>query len=633
MAILPPVEEELGLNENPVLYWNYVGLELNRLTHSVMGPQNGPPLSARALGILHLAIHDAFFAIQPGPDTYLTRQPGDKDPNFPDPNNPNPNPPDANAVAQFPLPKVGDADDATMAVAGAAITVLEAFYARRNTVPQFSFNTSEQLDQLLQKLVREYPLGNQQPLDALSESYRFGVDVGVAILKLLQIAPGEPGADQGSYRPKNGRYRFRDEPTHPVRLQPVDPNNPGGPQRVVHIYHAPFYGMTAKRFAVTTDNHVVADPPVSGTDGDQDANANADTDEYLLALQEVIQLGGAPLLNSTTRSPDQTVSAYYWAYDGSNLVGTPPRLYNQILRKIAWARKPAQAATDKANSADFARLFALANAALADAGIFCWREKYCHEFWRPLSGVREHDVSSGPAPTGGRVKLAPYANPFWLSLGAPSTNTNEISFKPPFPAYPSGHATFGAALFQMARLYYKDRQGLGFEIYAADEIGFDFVSDELNGINRDLGQPYDPNRPITDQQGTVRTRVVRHFDSLWAAIFDNAISRIYLGVHWGFDAFARADVTKADGTFKDPKDIQYTTSGPVQGQGAFPVGGVPLGIGIANDIFTGGLKPTPADVQPSRRKKCGPEGPTAPDVTSELQRQSTPPKSSLTNVR
>jgi hypothetical protein len=34
----------------------------------------------------------------------------------------------------------------------------------------------------------------------------------------------------------------------------------------------------------------------------------------------------------------------------------------------------------------------------------------------------------------------------------------------------------------------------------------------------------------------VRPRVVRHFDSLSEAIEENAQSRIYLGIHWQFDA-------------------------------------------------------------------------------------------------
>jgi hypothetical protein len=53
------------------------------------------------------------------------------------------------------------------------------------------------------------------------------------------------------------------------------------------------------------------------------------------------------------------------------------------------------------------------------------------------------------------------ADPFWLSLGAPATNEElaggkpaKKNFTPPFPAYPSGHATFGAAAFQSVRRFY-----------------------------------------------------------------------------------------------------------------------------------------------------------------------------------
>ncbi|KAI9787293.1 MAG: hypothetical protein M1816_007707 [Peltula sp. TS41687] len=575
MVVLPPTEEPAEYNSNYILYWNHVALELNRLTHSVAGAQTGPPASARALGILHLAIHDAYFAVRPDPQgsitTYLSKDTDDQ---------------------AYRLPDTQGASDARLAVAAAAITVLGRLYTRPDA--GIAFTATDQLSQLLQQLIGGFP-----GLDALSSSYRFGIDVGNAMLGLLDIKPNEPGFSQGDYRPRPGRYRFKDDPTNPVRLVPVNVNDPNGPKRAVRIYHAPFYGMTAKRVSVqmTVDGHptehIIADPPVGF--------GREDISEYIDAISDEIRMGGAPGLNATRRTPSQTVGGYTWAYDGN----VSPA-YNQVIRTIAWTRKPSDPTSESTN-ADFARFFALVNAAMADAGIFSWQEKYQFEFPRPLTGVREDD--------------SPVADPFFLTLGAPNTNTNSISFKPPFPAYPSGHATFGGAVFQAVRLYYRERDDLTFAPDEPDNISFDFVSDELNGINRDLQQPYDPTQPITNQPGIVRTRVVRHFPSLWAAIFENALSRVWLGVHWRFDAFSAKDVyypstdpsslyrINADGTtaYMDPVNIRYKTTGTRADRPGqqFPIGGVPLGIGIANDIFQGNLKPTPPGKQPTGRNKGG----------------------------
>lgn len=594
MVILPPVEEPPERNVNYILYWNHIGLEFNRLTHSVRGPQAGPPLSARALAILHLAIHDAYFAIKPDQTgsftTYLTRD--------------NPFPPHR-------LPEPLGANDPRAAVAGAAITVLRALYTR--PAGNIASSATNRLSQLLEQSIDGFPDAN-----ALSSSYRFGVAVGEAMLNLLAIRPDEPGVSQDGYRPTQGPYRFQDDPINPVTLVPVDPNNPNGPKRAVRIYHAPFYGMTAKRLAVqmevdgTPTEHIIADPPV-GFSVDNQA-------EYTDSIADLIRMGGEPALNSTRRRPDQTAGGFYWAYDGSNLLGTPPRFYNQILREIAWNKMPSADPRSDATNADFARLFALANVAMADAGIFSWREKYCFEFWRPISGVREED--------------GPLRDPFWRPLGAPATNTNSMSFTPPFPAYPSGHATFGGAVFQIARLHYKKRDQLSFGPGEPDQIGFKMVSEELNGISRDLYQPYNPSQPITDQPGEVRTRDPRHFPSLWAAIFENAVSRVWLGVHWRFDAFAAQDVhepsaqggppyrVNEDGTtaYMDVENIRYKTTAPRHDRPGrlYPVGGVPLGLNIANDIFGSNLKPTPPDRQPTGRDRCGSAMPSTSDAVQQM---------------
>ena len=387
MVVLPPVNEPADYNSNYVLYWNGVALDLNRLVTTLSGPLNGPPGASRVLAILHLAIHDAYFAIKTDPNfsTYLSA---------------------SSADTTMRLPPVLGATDPRQAVAGAANTVLIQQY----TTPSSSVATATtlQLSQFLQSSVSAFP-----GLDTLSSSYRFGVAVGNAMLNLLAVKPGEPGFDQDSYRPTPGKFKFDDDPTNPVKIVPVDINNPTGPTKAIHVYQSPFYGMTAKRIAVqgtangTPTEHILADPPSN------------DPVEYYSAFDDIYREGGAVGLNSTRRTPGQQVDGLFWAYDGSNLIGTPLRLFNQIMRKVAFERKPA-ATTDEKTNADFVRLFALFNASLADAGIFAWQEKYCYEFWRPLSSVREDDT--------------PLADPFWLTLGAPETNSNQIPLKPPFPS-------------------------------------------------------------------------------------------------------------------------------------------------------------------------------------------------------
>ena len=121
-------------------------------------------------------------------------------------------------------------------------------------------------------------------------------------------------------------------------------------------------------------------------------------------------------------------------------------------------------------------LFALINIAMADAGIVCWDIKYRDKLWRPILGIRNADDD-------GNTDTEP--DPDWTPLGAPnSNNPGANNFTPPFPAYTSGHATFGAALFKTLELF-----------YGTDDIAFTFTSDELNGVttdNLDIVRPDSP---------------------------------------------------------------------------------------------------------------------------------------------
>ena len=224
--------------------------------------------------------------------------------------------------------------------------------------------------------------------------------------------------------------------------------------------------------------------------------------EYAEAYNEVKRLGGDGVITPTQRTPEQTHAGIFWAYDGTPSLCAPPRLYNQLTVHIA-----DQMGTD---GIELARLLALVNVAMADAGIAIWESKFYYNIWRPITGIRESDPGTGP--TGlGDGNSATVGDPTWTPLGAPASNLTGPNFTPPFPAYPSGHAGFGGALFQTLRRFYE-----------TDDIAFTFVSDEFNGITR-------------GNDGHIRPLIPRSFSSLSQAEEENGQSRIYLGIHWKFD--------------------------------------------------------------------------------------------------
>lgn len=224
--------------------------------------------------------------------------------------------------------------------------------------------------------------------------------------------------------------------------------------------------------------------------------------EYAAAFNEVKRLGGDGVTTPTERTAEQTEIGIYWAYDGTPSLCAPPRLYNQIAVQIA-----EQMGSD---AVELARLLALVNTAMADAGVAVWESKYHYALWRPVTGIREADEGTGP--TGlGDGNPATACDPGFSPLGAPASNLAGPNFTPPFPAYPSGHAGFGGALFQTLRNF-----------YGRDDIPFTFVSDEYNGVT-----------PGND--GVARPLQPRSFATLSQAEEENGQSRIYLGIHWSFD--------------------------------------------------------------------------------------------------
>lgn len=464
---------------DPILFWNEVALEANRVSHTNgKGEQTGPTLSSRALAIVHLAMYDAYAGVRGNPTSPVNLSP---------------------YLPGLPAPAAGAS--AAAAVAAAAHATLSKLFPSQKDF--FDLKHTE--------------AGLQGP--GLSEGHAFGLAVAQ---RLLAERQNDPDAKDDGYAASMARGAHR-----------PDPDNPD------QGYHAPFYGANSSCFAVT-QRHELLPPPF-------------DDPEYEAALRQVRGKGITPELMGTlpagfsARTVDETLIGLFWGYDGAVGLGTPPRLYNQIVRQVALARNTGPNAVD-----ENARLFALVNAAMGDAGILAWDQKYIHDLWRPVVGIRKHDDSMGPSGMGNNNILND-CDPSWLPLGAPKTNEAKKNFTPPFPAYPSGHATFGAAAFHITRLFY------GVTGPGNDNLfqGLTFVSDELNGVNK-------------DNKGTVRPKHVRNFPGgLWQMIVENGLSRVYLGVHWVFDAFALNSAGNPDLNRN--------------------VGGVQLGLTIAEDIFANGL--------------------------------------------
>lgn len=355
-------------------------------------------------------------------------------------------------------PPAGSVDEV---VAGAAVTTLKAMYPKYTAYIDDSYGGPDNV------------------------RFNYGEEIANALLA-SRVGDGSDTVLTAPQNPAPAIGRHRADPFAPSqsRLGPV-------------------WG-SVKRFTGTT-HKPLAPYPGAGT---TNLLANA---KYKQDFDEVRDYGA---VGRNKRSAAQERIGVYWGYDGAMNLGVPPRLYNQIARKLV--------ASLSLNLARTAELFAQVNVAMADAGIDAWHWKYQYDLWRPVVGIR--------------YESTPDADPFWAPLGAPQTNVSgRYTLTPGFPAYPSGHATFGAALFQTLRLALATGTGpiTLAEVLAEETAGadipaehFTFVSDELDGIS-------------TDSDGSVRQLTPISFKSFARAVWENSVSRIYLGVHWRFDGIPR----------------------------------------------------------------------------------------------
>jgi len=201
-------------------------------------------------------------------------------------------------------------------------------------------------------------------------------------------------------------------------------------------------------FTMNSNSQFRVDPP-------PDLASETWEDDY----NEVKSVG---LRDSTTRTPDQTDIGYFWADSG-------PILWQNALRYIS---------LNYLNSVgDSARMFALADTALADAQIAVWDSKYFYNFWRPITAI--------PA-GGGNPTLE--TDPNWQPL----INT------PNFPEYPSGHCGISGAVSHMLRLF-----------FGTDELSFQMTT--------------------TNPPALQKTRTFTRFSQAETEVVN---ARVYVGIHY-----------------------------------------------------------------------------------------------------
>ena len=194
---------------------------------------------------------------------------------------------------------------------------------------------------------------------------------------------------------------------------------------------------------------------------------------YKKDFDEVKALGAYA---STVRTPEQTDLAHFYSENFFTQ-------WNRALRGIAQEHLN--------RTGDSARMFALANLALADTVITSWDSKRHYAFWRPLTAIREAANDGNP----GTI-----ADPNWQPL----LNT------PNYPDYTSGANNVTAAMTRTLALFFD-----------TDRMTFEVTSLAPLAINK--------------------TRMYRRFSD---AQRDMVVARIYAGIH-----FRTADeVARTQGT-------------------------------------------------------------------------------------
>jgi hypothetical protein len=129
-----------------------------------------------------------------------------------------------------------------------------------------------------------------------------------------------------------------------------------------------------------------------------------DSKEWAREYNEVKEIGSSA---STTRTPEQTVAARFWAE-------APVQQARNSFRKFVLDHQ--------LDVVDASRFLAMVSVTYADGLIACFDAKYHYTFWRPVTAIRAGDTDGNDATVG---------DPTWTTLLAATPN---------HPEYPSAHS-------------------------------------------------------------------------------------------------------------------------------------------------------------------------------------------------
>lgn len=297
-----------------------------------------------------------------------------------------------------------------------------------------------------------------------SEAKSLGVEWGRTVGRLVLKTRTNDGSEPSKVNYYLGRYPRR---TDSLRWRPTGPFYAASPGPAFPSFDRglfPGHGHIAPWTMTRSSQFRIEDfPDPAGP-------------EFANAFDMIRRLGGE---DSTMRTADQSQIALFWE-DGPWGI-TPPGHFIYIAMQLLQDRG--------LDFIELARAFALIGMTQCDASICAWDNKYHHDIVRPESAIR--------------ARAASFANPDPRVVQ--QSDWRSYIPTPEFPAYPSGHSTFGATAAEMIALLL-GRDDVSFSGRSPDEV----LWPQLQGVTR-------------------------HWTSLSQMAEENGMSRLYGGVHWEID--------------------------------------------------------------------------------------------------